>query len=383
MARSPFTIIERKNTAGKRVFMARFVDSEGKYTRSITLPEAKSRTQAVRMAEELLKGGIIANEKNPEALAYMLEFWAKDSAYAKGKALRGKPLSDQYINEMHRVVKTIAAPYLKEKRLLDLSPALLEHMILRLDKEKRGARTINLTLQALKVPFAYFCRMNRLSNTLPAVQKIHETGKKRGILAITEVQAIIETEESPRIKAAVLLGCLCGLRLGEARGLQWEDVDAKEMIVNIRHNYVTDSEGLKGPKWNSIRSVPLPSPVLDALKDCGTISNGSPYILFNEARKDKPMERNSILRGFSRLLEKIDINDAERKTRNLCFHGLRHTFVSLTRSNGIPDYIVMQMAGHSSMAMTERYSHSEGIIDFKAAREALEAQLKVSGEAKK
>jgi integrase len=383
MARSPFTIIERKNTAGKRVFMARFVDSEGKYTRSITLPEAKSRTQAVRMAEELLKGGIIANEKNPEALAYMLEFWAKDSAYAKGKALRGKPLSDQYINEMHRVVKTIAAPYLKEKRLLDLSPALLEHMILRLDKEKRGARTINLTLQALKVPFAYFCRMNRLSNTLPAVQKIHETGKKRGILAITEVQAIIETEESPRIKAAVLLGCLCGLRLGEARGLQWEDVDAKEMIVNIRHNYVTDSEGLKGPKWNSIRSVPLPSPVIDALKDCGTISNGSPYILFNEARKDKPMERNSILRGFSRLLEKIDINDAERKTRNLCFHGLRHTFVSLTRSNGIPDYIVMQMAGHSSMAMTERYSHSEGIIDFKAAREALEAQLKVSGEAKK
>jgi hypothetical protein len=42
MARSPFTIIERKNTAGKRVFMVRFVTKEEKYNRSIALSDEKS-----------------------------------------------------------------------------------------------------------------------------------------------------------------------------------------------------------------------------------------------------------------------------------------------------------------------------------------------------
>jgi integrase len=281
---------------------------------------------------------------------------------------------------MHRTISATAAGYLKGKRLLDLTPAFLEDTILKLNEAGKGARTINVTLQAIKVPFAYFCRMNRLSNPLTVVDRLHEDTKERGILTLDEIQKIIVTEESPRIKAAVLLGCLCGLRFGECRGLQWEDVDDEKMIVHIRHNYVTDSEGLKGPKWGSVRIVPLPSPVLDALKDCGALSNGSPFVLYNAARKDRPIERNSVLRGFSRLLEKIGIDHAEKKSRNLCFHGLRHTFVSLTRSNGIPDFIVQQMAGHTTMRMTEKYSHSEGIIDFKVAREMMEKQLKASGE---
>jgi integrase len=378
--RSPFTIIERKNTAGKRVFMARFVTEEGEYTRSVTLPKAKTRIQAVRIAEGMLKDGVISNEKNPDALSYLLAFWSKDSAYAKAKALRGKPLSDQYVNEMHRTINSTAAGYLKGKRLLDISPAFLEDTILKLNEAGKGARTINVTLQAIKVPFAYFCRMNRLSNPLTSVQKIRENPRKRGILTLEELRAIINAEESPKVKAAVLLAALCGLRMGECRGLQWEDIDDEKMIVHIRHNYVSNSEGVKGPKWNSVRSVPMPCHVFDALTLCKALSHGSSFVLYNDRRNDRPIEIITIERGFSRLLEKIGIDHAEKKSRNLCFHGLRHTFVSLTRSNGIPDYIVMQMAGHTTMRMTEKYSHSEGIIDFKVAREMMEKQLKASGE---
>ena len=53
----------------------------------------------------------------------------------------------------------------------------------------------------------------------------------------------------------------------------------------------------------------------------------------------------------------IGVDHEDRKKRNLVFHGLQYTFISLARNAGIPDFAVMRMAGHSFMRMTESYSH--------------------------
>jgi integrase len=75
------------------------------------------------------------------------------------------------------------------------------------------------------------------------------------------------------------------------------------------------------------------------------------------------------------MLVKIGITKEARETRNLCMHGLRHLFVTLSRSAGLPDYVVMRLAGHRSPEMMERYSHGEKIVDFQAARIGIEAAL--------
>ena len=73
------------------------------------------------------------------------------------------------------------------------------------------------------------------------------------------------------------------------------------------------------------------------------------------------------------MLEAFSIDEAERKRRNLVFHGLRHTFVSLQRASGIPDFVTARMSGHRSVEMLENYSRgAENVVDFAAAREALE-----------
>jgi integrase len=77
-------------------------------------------------------------------------------------------------------------------------------------------------------------------------------------------------------------------------------------------------------------------------------------------------------RAFYRILDTIGIDADERKRRNLVFHGLRHTFVSLSQNAGIPDFIVARLSGHKGLAMVQRYTHSEGLVDFQAAREAME-----------
>jgi integrase len=65
----------------------------------------------------------------------------------------------------------------------------------------------------------------------------------------------------------------------------------------------------------------------------------------------------------------------EQRRRNLTFHGLRHTFVTLGRLAGISDLEIQALARHKSGAMMERYSHASQVLDFQAAREKLEKAI--------
>lgn len=78
---------------------------------------------------------------------------------------------------------------------------------------------------------------------------------------------------------------------------------------------------------------------------------------------------------YLRILRNIGIDDDQRTQRNLTFHGLRHSFVTLARMAGLPDIAVMALAGHKSSKMMDRYSHGGQVIDFSDARNKLERRV--------
>ena len=51
------------------------------------------------------------------------------------------------------------------------------------------------------------------------------------------------------------------------------------------------------------------------------------------------------------------------------FHDLRHTAISALGEAGVPDRVIMDIAGHVSMRMLRRYSH----IQLEARRAAIQA----------
>ena len=60
--------------------------------------------------------------------------------------------------------------------------------------------------------------------------------KERGILTQKEVSLLLNSMvESPYYRLAVLLGVLCGMRRGEIRGLQWNDI--QEGYIDLKHNF--------------------------------------------------------------------------------------------------------------------------------------------------
>ena len=79
--------------------------------------------------------------------------------------------------------------------------------------------------------------------------------------------------------------------------------------------------------------------------------------------------------AFARELQNIGIDEAAQKSRNLTYHGLRHTYVTHGRLSGLNDFEIQTLARQKSKVVMERYSHGKQAIDFLEARKKLEVAV--------
>jgi integrase len=271
------------------------------------------------------------------------------------------------------------------------------------EKGMKGGR-INKVMQAMSVAVRYAVSGEELDrDPFKNIHEAPESRKEKGILSLGEIAKLASMPAADsRGRLAVLLGALCGLRLGEVRGLLWGDIG--EDAITVCHNYQNE-DGLKAPKWGSIGTVPVTASVRAAIEEVRRLSrNPAPDALVMESLEylGKPFSKTHLEKALAKELEAIGIPGKwrpplhpgkklaaeekkppegyvnEQKRRNLTFHSLRHTFVTLGRLAGISDFEIQALARHKSGAMMDRYSHASQVLDFQAAREKLE---KAIGEA--
>ena len=264
--------------------------------------------------------------------------------------------------------------------------------------ERKGAagrmlsgRRVNAVVQTARVAVRYAVDREELErDPFRAVGKAAESPREKGVLAPDEVARLIASPVTdPRHRLAVLLGTLCGMRMGEVRGLRWGDIEGG--LIRIRNNWI-DGEGSKAPKCKggtarrNSRTVPLPSSIAGILESLrGQDSAPESFILEASQRAGEPVGKEYFRYAMDKELAAIGIPGKwkgkcaapegyadEQKRRNLTFHCTRHTFITLGRLAGISDLEIQAMAGHKSGAMMENYSHAAQVLDFAAAREKLE-----------
>jgi integrase len=380
--RAPVSLFIRDLKSGQ-VWYARFLNpatNEYEATRSTGV---KVKGNRGGMAEAFQRALLMAEEISFEdysfLITYLKEFWKEDSPYCKYRSLvEDRPLSADYldINQkgIHYYIETY--PDFKHLRISELSVAMVNDWKLWLVEKGVGKRRINTLIQTMKTPFSYAYNREEIpSNPFLKISPIRYKEKERGVLSVEETEALLTVHEDDlRVKSAILLATFCGLRRGEVRGLKWEDVDIDEGLLNIRHNWI-DSEGMKGCKAGSNRQTILHSsllPILRELKKISPCTDEGSFVHFSKERIDEPFSNTIIQKGFLRILRNIGIDKDRVKQRNLTFHGLRHSFVTLARMAGLPDIAIMALAGHKSSNMMDRYSHAGQVIDFTDAREKLE-----------
>ena len=159
-----------------------------------------------------------------------------------------------------------------------------------------------------------------------------------------------------RLGNALVLILFTGLRLGEAMGLMWEDIDFQKSTLTVRRTLEQVKNRDKGENDNSYiliegttktqageRTIPLNQTAINALRELQKINGGFAYMLSNAA--GKPINPRNLNRAHDCILERAGIE-------HLGIHALRHTFASQLFANKIDIKIISKLLGHSDVSIT-------------------------------
>ncbi len=149
----------------------------------------------------------------------------------------------------------------------------------------------------------------------------------------------------------ILLTMYSGLRIGELCALTWDDIDFQNGIIHVSKTVQRVSRSSGGSKTaieitspkskTSVRDVPLPSFVLDILRQNRHVDGN--FIL---SGTNKPVEPRTMQNRFKAVLKDCGVRSAN-------FHLLRHTYATVCIESGFDAKTVSELLGHSSVNITQ------------------------------
>lgn len=198
------------------------------------------------------------------------------------------------------------------------------------------------------------------------------TETKRETFSLQQLQNILLTckKEEPNYYLLMLICSTTGIRISEALGLQFENVDFSNRQLHIIwqkgrtiygdgwESQMATSQLIQTKTYSSVRNVEIPQFVLDEII---LAKNKYDYLNQNDVNfhytpdfvvvnsNGRPLSRDSkISHAFKHVLELCDINPDD-----YCWHDLRHTYATLLKKNINNLKVISKLLGHSTVDMTE------------------------------
>lgn len=229
-----------------------------------------------------------------------------------------------------------------------------------------------------------YIRVNPSDNTLNELKRSHlyKTEKRRG-LTVQEQELLLSFLKKAKYNHwypvfAVLVGT--GMRVGEATGLRWQDIDLEKGIIDVNHTlvyYDHRTEGYKkgcyfninSPKTEAgVRQIPMLEFVKEAFMmekkyhqeaglECHSVIDGySDFIFLN--RNGEVYGQASLNKAIKRIIR--DCNDEqflksespEVLLPNFSCHSLRHTFTTRLCEAGKNIKLMQDILGHQDISTT-------------------------------
>ena len=192
------------------------------------------------------------------------------------------------------------------------------------------------------------------------IERAERHSHTRRELTVEELAAVIQAAEG-EMRLLFAIGIYTGLRLGDAVRLDWGAVDLVRGFVNVTPAK-TARHGTKVriPLAPVLRDLLEKTPprrrrgrILPALADEYETEGSAGMILVRKVQavfKAAGIETQADTRQKNK-------DGTPRKTVEVGFHSLRHTYVSLCANAGVPLAIVQAIVGHTNPAMTAHYFH--------------------------
>lgn len=221
-------------------------------------------------------------------------------------------------------------------------------------------------------------------NVAKLVDPVKQRKPELKALSPEEAQRFLTAAQEDRFYPIFALLVSLGLRVGEALGLRWSDVDLVAGTISISRTlqWEKTSSGrrpvLMEPKSaRARRTLPAPALVREALlfwreqqetySQCSDWT-GNPLGLVFTSRKGTPLDDSNVRRSFRRILESAGLP-------HLRLHDLRHSCASILIAQGVPARVITEILGHSQVSFTlQTYGHVFDEAKQEAAR-AMDAAL--------
>lgn len=218
--------------------------------------------------------------------------------------------------------------------------------------------TVNRSLALLRRMFS-LAQQDKKLRDVPFVPMLTEPAARKGFLDYGDFQKLRQALPE-HLRPVVTLGFYTGMRLGEIKNLQWSN-------VNLIDNEIILDPGTT--KNDESRTIPLDGELPEMLRILRQKNPPSEFVFTRNGKVlvsfRKAWMRACIAIGLGRMEPKTDASgepildknkNPKQKYVGRIFHDLRRCGVRNLVRAGVPEVVAMQISGHKTRAIFDRYN---------------------------
>lgn len=207
---------------------------------------------------------------------------------------------------------------------------------------KFAPATINRSLSCLR-------RMLKIAHedgkipTVPLIRLLKETNIRTGFATQKQFNELLAALPS-RLRPLVTFLYWCGCRLGEARAIEWTQVDLQARLIRLEADQT---------KNQTARDIPLPSIVAADLERIEPKTGK----VFNDENLRLEWAKACTAVGLGKIEEQTSkAGNVWQKYRGLIIHDLRRSAIRNMVAAGNPENWCMSISGHKTASVFRRYA---------------------------
>jgi integrase len=325
--------ITYKTSSGRKIWEKVGWVSEG-YSAAMAANIRGERLRTLRHGDEL-------PSKKKTAEMTFGELWKKYHEWALANR-------KSFVAETNRYQKHIR-PMLANLPISEITPLLLDRLKDDLVRKGYSSQTVKhilvLVRQVMNKGIVWGLHAGR--NPINQIKLPQPNNRRERFLTPEEIRELFEELEKVSIdqRDIALLSLHTGLRAGEIFGLRWVDVDLEQGVISI-----LDPKAGKAQK--AFMTATIKAMLNRRMMNSEILPNG---LIFKSRKGTRIREVSD---SFSRIVERLGLNRGiDDRRQRVCFHTLRHTFASWLALSGKSILLIKELLRHSSVTLSERYSH--------------------------
>jgi integrase len=322
-------IYPRKTKQGLIRWYLDYRNSKGERIQRVAEHAITARDAGLALKQEALRA--LSEKYEPEVKRIGFREFSKEYLQKHIMAHRRNWGSDQY--RLKKLEKYFGA----NNDLREITPMVIDGFVRARQRAGNSGSTVNRFLALMKHLLNKAIGEGYLEgNPVQKIKFFQETNRRERVLSPDEEKRLL-AQSSGYLRSVLIIGLNSGLRLAEILNLQWKQIDFTAQKIKVVHT-----------KSGKPRDVFINAPLLEELTRMSAAKGKSAHLFLNP-QTHKPI--TLVRRPFLTACKKAGIT-------GLTFHSLRHSFCSRLLERGADIETVKCLAGHHSITVTARYTHS-------------------------